>query len=101
MQDGIFSEAIPNALLSDSESWFLVANSTHSATYNIRTGAITYKASTFAFNTSPGLRAATDPENDNIIIPNGAGALASSTALLDGRSGKYNLTLALLDVPAY
>ncbi|KAF9381887.1 hypothetical protein CPC16_009636 [Podila verticillata] len=101
MPNGIFSEAIPNVLLSDSESWFLVANSTHSATYNIRTGAIIYKASTLAFNTSPGLGAAADPENDNIIIPNGAGTLASSTALLDGRSGKYNLTLALLDVPSY
>ncbi|KAF9213305.1 hypothetical protein BGZ59_005547 [Podila verticillata] len=101
MKDGIYGAGIPNVLLADGESWFLVANSTHSATYNIQTGAIIYTASTLAFNTSPELRAAADPENDNIIIPNGAGTLASATAVLNGRSGKYNLTLALLDVPAY
>ncbi|KFH63122.1 hypothetical protein MVEG_11159 [Podila verticillata NRRL 6337] len=101
MQDGIFSEATPNALLSDGESWFLVANTTHSATYNVRTGAITYKASTFAFNTSPGLRAATDPEKDNIIIPNGAGTLPSATAVLNGRSDTSYLTLAFTEIPPY
>ncbi|KAG0025395.1 hypothetical protein BGZ81_007204 [Podila clonocystis] len=101
MKDGFFSVAMPNTLLADGESWFLVANSTHSATYNVRTEAITYKASTMAFNISPGLKAVADPANDNIIIPNGALTPASATALLYGHSDTFTLTLALLDVPAY
>ncbi|KAF8978388.1 hypothetical protein BGZ52_006096, partial [Haplosporangium bisporale] len=101
MKDGIYGAGIPNVLLADGESWFLVANSTHSATYNIQTGAIIYKASTLAFNTSPELRAAADPENDNIIIPNGAATLASATAVLNGRSDKLYLTPAFTEMPPY
>lgn len=101
MKDGIAGAATPNVLLADGESWFLVLNSSYSATYNVRTGVTTTKASSLVFNINPGLEAASDPESDNILIPNGAGALASSTAILYDHGDKYNLTLALLDVPSY
>ncbi|KAG0090277.1 hypothetical protein BGZ92_003291 [Podila epicladia] len=101
MKDGIFGQAMPNTLLADGETWFLVFNSTHSAIYNVRTEVITYKASMMSFNTNPGLGAVADPANNNVIIPNGPLTPASATAVLDGRSDKFTLTLALLDVPAY
>lgn len=100
MKDGIFGQAMPNALLADGETWFLVFNSTHLAIYNVRTEVVTYKASLMSFNTSPGLGAVADPANDNIIIPNGALTPALATALLKGHSDMFILTTPASEVPS-
>ncbi|KAG0096501.1 hypothetical protein BGZ93_004422 [Podila epicladia] len=102
MKDGIFGQAMPNALLADGETWFLVFNSTHSATYNLRTGVITTRPNTFVFNTNPGLSGVADPNTNNVIIPNGVGGTTGlPTALVHGLSSQYVITPSFSEMASY
>ncbi|KAF9429713.1 hypothetical protein BGZ94_009740 [Podila epigama] len=71
LQNGSPAFYSPSTLLNDNTSWLIILNRTYTASFNILEGTTTLLNPIPQFNPVLGLRATTDAETGDIIIPNG------------------------------
>ncbi|KAF9079587.1 hypothetical protein BGX27_006220, partial [Mortierella sp. AM989] len=80
LPDGLVSRDFASALMADNRNWFILSNST-AYKYNLATSSwITIEENSNYWGGS--VRAATDPGNGDVYIPNGYNTLSSGRTIL-------------------